>query len=168
MGGMIATELAITYPQVVDKLILCCTSSEPSPINLRLYKVWQTTAPLIGLPQLMKEVLLWCLTPEFFAQQTKLADDIEKGLDSMPLTVDAYLSQLSSIQTHNTTGRLHHIRAPTIVLTGPNDLIFPLQQSRQIHEGIPGSKLVVTTRGGHTFMWEAADVFNKAVIDFIL
>jgi len=168
MGGMIAMELAIAYPQVIDKLILCCTSSEPSPANLRLYDFWQTAAPNIGLPQLMKEIFLWCLTPDFFTEQAKLAEEIDRSLTTMILPVESFLSQLNSIQMHNATARLKQITAPTLVLTGPNDLIFPLKQSKQICAEIPGSQIVVTAHGGHAFMWEAADEFNKALLIFLL
>ena len=33
MGGMIAQEFALAYPERVDKLLLCCTCSEPSAAN---------------------------------------------------------------------------------------------------------------------------------------
>ena len=81
--------------------------------------------------------------------------------------MEAYLSQLHSIQVHNATARLGAIAAPTLVLGAPQDLIFPPFQSRQIHEGIPGSRLQFTEHGGHASLWEVADEFNAAVLSFL-
>ncbi|HVA88421.1 MAG TPA: alpha/beta fold hydrolase [Chloroflexota bacterium] len=167
MGGMIAQEFALAYPERVKKLLLCCTCSEPSAANTRLYQVWQETAPVLGLPQMMKEVLLWCFTPEFFQEHPETARETEEALTGIAQPVAAYLSQLHSIQVHNATARLGRITAPTLVLGAPQDLIFPPSQSRRIHAGIPSSQLVFTEHGGHAFLWEVADEFNRAVLDFL-
>ena len=167
MGGMIAQEFALAYPKRVNKLLLCCTCSEPSEFDLRLYKIWQETAPLLGLPRMMKEVLLWCFSPEFFQQHADAAAEFEEALTGITQPVDAYLSQLNSIQAHNATARLSGITAPVLVLGAPQDLIFPPNQSRQLHEGIAGSRLAFTEHGGHAFLWEAPDEFNAAVLRFL-
>lgn len=167
MGGMIAQEFAIAYPERVDKLLLCCTCSEPSAFDRRLYKIWELTAPLLGLPQMMKEVLLWCFTPEFFQQHPDAATEFEEALTGIAQPLDAYLGQLYSIQVHDATARLDRISAPTLVLGAPKDLIFPPNQSRQLHEGIAGSQLRFTAHGGHAFLWEAPDEFNAAVLQFL-
>ena len=167
MGGMIAQEIALRYPERVDKLLLCGTCSEASEANKRLYRVWQDTAPKLGLPQMMKEVLLWCFTPQFFQETPQAAQETEEALTGIAQPVEAYLSQLHSIQVHNATARLSGITAPTLVLGAPGDLIFPPFQSRQLHEGIPGSTLRFTAHGGHAFLWEAPKEFNDAVLKFL-
>jgi len=167
MGGMIAQEFALAYPERVDKLVLCCTCSEPSAFDLRLYRIWEQTAPLLGLPQMMKELLLWCFTHEFFQQNPEAAQETEEALTGITQPVEAYLSQLHSIQVHNATARLGQISAPTLVLGAPKDLIFPPDQSQQLHDGIPGSQLAFTAHGGHAFLWEWPEEFNKAVLDFL-
>ncbi len=167
MGGMIAQEFALAFPDRVDKLLLCCTCSEPSAFDLRLYKIWETTAPILGLPRMMREVLLWCFTPEFFQQHPESADEFEAALSGITQPVEAYLAQLHSIQVHNATARLGRISAPTLVLGAPKDLIFPPDQSHQLHDGIPGSELAFTEHGGHAYLWEVPDEFNAAVLNFL-
>lgn len=167
MGGMIAQEFALAYPQRVQKLALCCTCSEPSEFDLRLYKIWEETAPVLGLPQMMKEVLLWCFTPEFFQQHPETARETEEALTGITQPLHGYLAQLHSIQVHNATARLGQVAAPTLVLGAPKDLIFPPNQSRQIADAIPNSRLVFTEHGGHAFLWEAPDEFNQAVLDYL-
>lgn len=167
MGGMIAQEFALAYPDRVNKLLLCCTCSAASQFDRRLYRIWEQTAPVLGLAQMMKELLLWCFTPEFFQEHPDVAQETEEALTGITQPVEAYLSQLHSIQVHNATDRLGHIAAPTLVLGAPKDLIFPPTQSHQLHDGIPHAHLVFTAHGGHAFLWEAPEEFNKAVLDFL-
>lgn len=167
MGGMIAQEFALAYPERVNKLLLCCTCSEPSQANLLLYRFWQQAAPRIGLSELMREVLVWCFTPEYFETHQEEAQETEEALTSITQPVEAYLSQLHSIQVHNATDRLGHIQAPTLVLGAPKDLIFPPNQSEQIHRGVRNSQLQFTDHGGHGYLWEAPNEFNHAVLAFL-
>ncbi len=167
MGGMIAQEFALAYPDRINKLLLCCTCSEASEFDRRLYRIWEQTASVLGLPQMMKELLLWCFTPEFFQEHPDVAQETEEALTGITQPVEAYLSQLHSIQVHNATDRLSRIAAPTLVLGAPKDLIFPPTQSHQLHDGIPHAHLVFTTHGGHAFLWEAPEEFNKVILDFL-
>ncbi|HZU14717.1 MAG TPA: alpha/beta hydrolase [Chloroflexota bacterium] len=167
MGGMIAQEFALHYPDAVHKLVLAATCSEPSEANSRLYTFWQHAAPRLGLPEMMKEVLLWCFTPEYFQTHPEDAQATEEALTSITQPVPAYLSQLHSIQTHNATDRLGQIKAETLVLGAPKDLIFPPVQSEQITAGIPKATVQFTESGGHAYLWEVPEEFNRAVLDFL-
>jgi pimeloyl-ACP methyl ester carboxylesterase len=167
LGSMIAQEMAIACPERVNKLLLCGTSSEPSAANARLYRSWQETAPALGLPQLLRGVLLWCFTPEFFQDHPDTAQQMEAAVAATTQPLDAYLSQLNCLQTHNTTSRLGKITAPTLVLSGAKDLLNPPNQAQQVHDGIHDSKLVFTVHGGHVCFWEVPEEFNRAVLDFL-
>ena len=116
---------------------------------------------------MMKEVLLWCFTPEFFQHERDMANEFDAALSGITQPVEAYLSQLHSIQTHDASARLGQITAPTLVLGAPQDLIFPPRQSQQLHEGIGASRLHFTDHGGHAFMWEVSAEFNQAVLSFL-
>lgn len=167
MGGMIAQELAITFPQRVAKLILCCTCSEPSEANQRLYNFWEIAARELGLEELMREVMLWCFTAEYFQTRRVEAMATERGFAGIAQPLEAYLSQLHSLQVHNATARLRNITAPTLILGAPRDLLFPPNQSEQIHAGISNSTLWFTAHGGHSYRREVPEEFNNAVLCFL-
>ena len=85
---------------------------------------------------------------------------------ALDLPVEAYLAQLNSIQTHDTRSRLKAIKVPTMVLAGAEDILIPMNLSRELHGLIPGAEFA-TARGGHAFMWEPRKPFNQAVLGFI-
>lgn len=61
---------------------------------------------------------------------------------------------------------LKEIRVPTLVICGEEDTTTPPPDSRAIHEGVRGSKLVILPRSGHISNLETPDAFNAAVIEF--
>jgi 3-oxoadipate enol-lactonase len=166
MGGMIAQEYALAYPDDLRSLTLACTYAAPGPFCSRMFSMWADMAPRLGVPFVMRDVTLWAFTVPFFEEQEETLAEFEGEMAQMSQPVETYLAQLSSIQTHDTTARLGEIRAPTLVLAGEEDILIPVRLSRRLHEGIPGA-VWQTTPGGHACLWESPQPFNRAVLDFL-
>jgi 3-oxoadipate enol-lactonase len=165
MGGMISQEYALAYGEDLRSLVLACTYAAPGPFCGRMFSMWEDMAPRLGVPFVMRDVTLWAFTVPFFAERPDDAAEFEEAMASMTQPVDAYLAQLSSIQTHDTSDRVHQITAPTLVLAGEQDILIPVALSRQLQEAIPGAEWA-TTRGGHACLWEHPAPFNRAALDF--
>jgi 3-oxoadipate enol-lactonase len=120
----------------------------------------------MGVSAVMRDVLLWAFTVPFFSEQSEMLKEFEAEMAAIDQPLDAYLAQLSSIQTHDTTDRVSGIRVPTLVLAGEQDILIPVSLSRQLHAAIPGARWA-TTPGGHACLWETPEPFNAAVLDFL-
>jgi 3-oxoadipate enol-lactonase len=166
MGGMIAQEYALAHQADLRSLTLACTYAAPGPFCSRMFAMWADMAPKLGVPFVMRDVTLWAFTVPFFEEQEETLREFEADMAQMPQPVEAYLAQLHSIQTHDTTDRLSEIRVPTLVLAGEEDILIPVPLSRRLHEGIAGSAWG-TTAGGHACLWESPQPFNRAVLDFL-
>jgi pimeloyl-ACP methyl ester carboxylesterase len=166
MGGMIAQEYAIANPGDLRSLTLACTYAAPGPFCSRMFSMWADMAPLLGVPFIMRDVTLWAFTVPFFEERADELAEFEAEMAKLPQPVDAYLAQLSSIRTHDTTDRLDRITAPTLVLAGEEDILIPVSLSRRLQAGIAGSQWG-TTRGGHACIWEHPSAFNQALLDFV-
>ena len=166
MGGMIAQEYALRYPEDLASVTLACTYAAPGPFCSRMYALWAELAPVVGVATIMRDVVLWGFTVDFFTFQPELLAEVETAMKFVNQPVAAYLAQLSSIQTHDTTSRLGALRVPTLVLAGEEDILIPVALSRRLHDLIPGSSWL-TTPGGHCCIWEYADRFNKTVLDWL-
>jgi 3-oxoadipate enol-lactonase len=83
-----------------------------------------------------------------------------------PQPVDGYLAQLSSIEDHDTRGRLGAVTCPTMTLVGREDILIYPKLSRRLHDELPSSTWVEVP-GGHACLWEDPDAFNAAVLDFL-
>jgi 3-oxoadipate enol-lactonase len=166
MGGMIAQEYAIAYPGDLRSLTLGCTYAAPGPFCSRMFAMWADMAPVMGLATVMRDVTLWAFTQEFFEQRGDELAEFEAGMATLVQPVDAYLAQLSSIQTHDATDRLGEIRTPTLVLAGETDILIPVELSRRLHAGVADAEWT-TVPGGHACVWEHPDPFNETLLAYI-
>lgn len=166
MGGMIAQEYAIAHPGDLKSVTFSSTYAAPGPFCGRMFALWADTAPVMGVATVMRDVTLWAFTVPFFETRGEELAEFEAAMASIAQPLDAYLSQLSSIRTHDTTGRIGAIRVPTMVIAGEEDILIPVELSRRLHAAIPGAEWR-TTPGGHASIWEHPGPFNQAVLEFI-
>jgi 3-oxoadipate enol-lactonase len=166
MGGMVAQEYALSYPQDLRSVTFACTYAAPGPFCSRMFAMWADMAAVLGVPFVMRDVTLWAFTIPFFEQRGEDLAEFETAMRYMDQPVHAYLAQLAVIQNHDTTGRLPRLSVPSLVLAGEEDILIPVSLSRRIHEAIPGSQWA-TTKGGHGCVWEHPAEFNKTFLDFV-
>ena len=166
MGGMIAQEYALSYPQDLRSVTFGCTYAAPGPFCSRMFAMWADLAPVLGVPFVMRDVTLWAFTVPFFSERGEDLAEFETAMRYMDQPVHAYLAQLAVIQQHDTTSRLGEIAVPSLVLAGEEDILIPVSLSRRIHEAIPGSEWA-TTKGGHACVWEHPTEFNQTFLDFV-
>jgi pimeloyl-ACP methyl ester carboxylesterase len=78
----------------------------------------------------------------------------------------AFARQIQAVGAFDASGRLGRIQVPTMVITGREDRLVAPQNSKMIADLIPGA-ILKELPGGHLFMAEYPEQFNRAVIDFI-
>jgi 3-oxoadipate enol-lactonase len=166
MGGMIAQQYALRYPRDLASVTLACTYAAPGPFCSRMYALWAELAPVVGVATIMRDVVLWGFTVDFFQSQPEVLAEVETAMRFVNQSVPAYLAQLSSIQTHDTTYRLGELTVPTLVLAGEEDILIPVSLSRQLHALIPDATWA-TTPGGHCCIWEHPERFNETVLSWL-
>ena len=62
--------------------------------------------------------------------------------------------------------RLADITAPTLVIAGRDDFVFPPESQQELASGIPGARLVLIDRAGHNPHDERTDEVMDAIRDF--
>jgi 3-oxoadipate enol-lactonase len=166
MGGMIAQEYALAHGGRLRSLTLACTYAAPGPFCSSMFELWADVAGSMGVPTVMRDVSLWAFTVPFFEERPDEAAEFAEAMAALPMSLEAYLAQLSVIQTHDTTERLGDIAVPTLVVAGEEDILIPVRLSRRLHDGVAGAQWA-TVPGGHACLWETPDPFNQALIGFI-
>jgi pimeloyl-ACP methyl ester carboxylesterase len=164
MGGMIAQELAINYPQKVMKLVLASTyarQDETSGDTLELAKFLQLTPEkkISAMVGLAFNKPLYRFTFGLLARvQTRFTGDSGRV---------GIAGQSEACLKHDTLERLSSITAPTLVIVGTGDRIIKPVSSEVIAGKIPNAKLVKVEGGSHYFSFEMKRIFNREVLNFL-
>ena len=168
MGGMVAQQLALRHPERVERLVLVGTYARADAKRRMLLGHWRELARLgAPLELLVRDRLLWT-AQEATIEQTDLIEQMIAffSRDGAPLTPELFARQCDACLAHDTLDRLHRIAQPTLVVCGRNDALAPPKFHRQLADEIPDARLVTFAYGAHLVMVEAAEAFNRAVIDF--
>lgn len=168
LGGMIAQELALAYPTLVDRLVLFATLARPRLAIIGPWLSFIEQAMERGLdPAGVAALGLgWWYSPAFLARP----DRVEEALawrDPYPAPAHGIAAQAAAARTHDALDHLPRIAAPTLVLVGAEDIFTPVYYARELAVGIPGARLRVLVRGGHAALWEYPEAGAAALLAFL-
>jgi pimeloyl-ACP methyl ester carboxylesterase len=166
-GGFIAQQLALTYPDKVDNLILYTTScggpnDRPTPPEVM---------QIVTNTSMSQEERMQKLAPLFFAPASwfKAHSDYLNYFripKEFPIPQQIHLQQLDAAATWTgTCNALSSITQPTLVIVGTDDDAAP--DSLTLAEGIPGSWLIRIRDAGHDLMYQHPDEFNTILMTFL-
>lgn len=166
MGGMIAQEFVLQYPQRVLSLILGCTAAGgPSAVRAEA----EATRLLMRRDKMSPEQAAEAAVPFIYDPTTpreRIAEDLAIRRPWFP-TPEGYAAQLQGILAWEAYSRLGQIVAPTLVIHGESDRLVPPANANLISERIPGAKLVMIPRASHLFFTDQPGVAHRAIFDFL-
>jgi 3-oxoadipate enol-lactonase len=166
MGGMIAQEYALRYSGDLKSATFACTYAAPGPFCSRMFAMWADMAPELGVPFVMRDVILSAFTVPFFEEREDELREFEAAMAAMPMSVDVYLSQLNVIQEFDARDRVGSLQLPCLVLAGEEDMLIPTALSKELHDMVPGASWS-TVPGGHACLWEHPEPFNARFLEFV-
>ena len=165
MGGVIAQQFALDYPQLTKKLVLVSTFAvlRPEDFSGWWYFIRRAGAVLtLGL-EAQAQVVARRVFPDPEDQQMR----------AMYLAIvaradpRAYRRAMASLGLFDSRKRLREIHAPTLVLTGADDsTVSPARQSLLVQD-IPGARQVVIPQAGHAVSVDQAEQFNQTLLEFL-
>jgi pimeloyl-ACP methyl ester carboxylesterase len=169
MGGMIAQEFALTYPGMLNGLVLCCTTSGGAGHVAANAEVLAMLLPAPGLSredQVRKAWPAMC-TPGFIETRRDFMEMMLRTSLINPTPIETIAKQMAAVQGFDAYGRLGAIKAPTLVVHGDADVLVPTANGRTLHERIPGSELAIIPGVGHMISWEKAVEAAQAITEFL-
>jgi pimeloyl-ACP methyl ester carboxylesterase len=170
MGGFIALELALSHPELVDRLVLVVTSAggathvSTSPEVMRALMPDETD---VESGDGARRVCSLVAAPGFAQSHPEAIDEFVEIALHNPMRRDAYLRQLEACRAHDVAERLVSIEAPTLVLHGDVDPLVRIENGRLLAERIPGARLTVYEDVGHIPEVECAEDFNRDLAAFL-
>ena len=169
LGGMVAQELALGYPDRVDRLVLACTTpggpkAHPMPQQtLTLMAEAAKLEPAVALRRFVENAL----APATVAEHPGLVDRIMAHRLETAQQPAAWAAQAAAGATFDAYGRLGALAAPALVQHGDADVVVDPRNADLLVELLPDARLERFPGTGHLFFWEAPERFVSAVSAFL-
>jgi pimeloyl-ACP methyl ester carboxylesterase len=148
-GGAIAQQLVLDHPLRCNRLMLVCTYA------------FNMATPVEWLEGHLVPLLVQLLGTRRFAQVV-----VSQGAKGLSKERAAWLAGLMASQDRklmmaawretmafDSRRRLGEIKCPALVVAASNDQAVPIHHARMLHEGIPGSQLVLIDGADHALIW---------------
>ena len=183
LGGFIAQEIAIAYPERVRSLTLMSTSADPTDTTLPGPRTWSLIrSAMAGLPLLRYRVM---------GGETNLVKELLAGLVAQggddPVDVEEWTKivlydlrergglNLRALRQHQvavavTRSRyplLGTITAPTLVIHGKDDTFLPIEHGQRLAAAIPSAAGLWLEDAGHPFPYPNMREVTTAITDHL-
>jgi pimeloyl-ACP methyl ester carboxylesterase len=164
MGGMVAFQLSLDCPDLVEKLVVVNALPEVSLSSFRAQ--WE-----IGQRYFLTRFLGMRFTGRILSkrvfpgpEQAALRDNFAiRWAQNDP---HVYMSSVRGILDWSVRERLGSLKCPTLVVAGDMDFI-PLEAKQYFMRQIPESSMKVIAGSGHASPVDSPEEFNRIVLDFL-
>ena len=162
LGGMIAEEIAINYPSLVEKLVLGVTASRTNETIQGAVNKWIELAEADNYAGIVRD-MLEIMYSEKYAKRYRWLFSILARL-AKPKNEHRFIRLAKSCLTSDAYDRLPLIKCPILVLGGAEDKIVTASASLEIAEKA-GCDIYMYEGLGHSAYEEAKD-FNLRIEKF--
>jgi pimeloyl-ACP methyl ester carboxylesterase len=175
MGGFVAAEVAIQFPERIDQLVLV------SAAGIASADVAKT--PIMAVGRLMRAIASRTAARDraiaarprsrhhslalVARYPSRLKPDLAYEAFFKGAAKPGFLPALRANLNYDFRDRLPEIRQPTLIIWGENDSVIPVRDANEFERLIPDSRKVVMRATGHVPMAERPSTFNDLVLDFL-
>jgi len=157
LGGAIAIQLALDYPQLLSGLVLIGTGA----------KLGVLPAILEGLRTQYKAGIELTIGQLGFAPHAD--PKLVEWSKAECLYCDPSIGYADFVACNefDVRNRIHEIKVPTLVLFGEEDQLTPIKWAHFLADKIPKAKLTIIQQAGHMVMLEQPENVNAAISSFL-
>jgi pimeloyl-ACP methyl ester carboxylesterase len=170
MGGFIAQEFALKYPQRVNRLVLVATGyGGPNMVPVPAEAIRAMTPnPSLSLAERIRTGMPVAFADEHWPEQhPEEFEQIIRWRLEHPQPPEAALAQLMAGVSFNVEERLGEIEAPALVIAGTADRVVPPANAELLAARIPNATLDLIPGAGHLAFIEEPERFNRDVVEFL-
>jgi pimeloyl-ACP methyl ester carboxylesterase len=175
MGGFVASEVAIQFPQRVERLALVSAAgiSSASVSRAPALTVGRIATVVTAYTAARHQAIARRPVTRHFAlafvarHPSKLRADLVWEGFMKGAGKPGFNDALRACLEYDFRDRLPDIRSPTLIVWGENDSVIPCKDAAEFERLIPDSRKVVMEDTGHVPMAERPAVFNHLLLDFL-
>jgi 3-oxoadipate enol-lactonase len=158
LGGAVGMRLALDRPELLDRLVLCCTS-----MRFATPDFWEERTRAVregGVEAIADAVLERWFTPGF--------RDVRRYRDMLVSTApEGYARCCEALRDWDVRGRLGGVRTSTLVIAAADDPSTPPDGLEAIAAEMPAARYVLIDDARHLVNAERPAEFNAALASFL-
>lgn len=154
MGGAIAQEFTLRYPEKVKGLILVGTGA-----RLRVSQAILDTFASGRMPFKDVNHLYGSVTPD--DQKAKELRELQK------IPPEVFWADFQACNTFDRIAEVEKIKVPSLILVGEEDVMTPVKYSRFLASKLPNAHLKIIKAAGHMCMQEKANEVTEEIRSFL-
>lgn len=164
LGGFIAQEVALSYPEKINHLVLVASSCggeesippQLTPMDLQSMQTGKANETLF----------LHALFPDKWIKEN--IDQLNRTFVLPQVSQENLLRYGEALgKWKGTCDRISNIDKPVLVMTGTEDITSPPINSLKIAEKIPGAWLIQIQGGGHGVMQQYTQIVDRIIETFL-
>lgn len=170
MGGIIAQQLAINYPEKVRSAVIIASWAKCDTYAVNVFENFKGLRKNADPDTWMETLQLWIFAAKFWSENEGALKDGQKEaiFNPGPQPQYGFDAQADACIGHDSRANLGKIKCPTLIVVGRDDIFTPLKFSEELHKGIEGSELMIFDHCGHAVHWEDLEKFNNSSAQFML
>ncbi len=171
LGAATGMWLAAKHPEKVKTLSLHSGWARTDAYAKAVVEGWQLMAQALNsIPEtVIRGIFPWCFTPELYETKPEYVQSLADFVRSRPAqSVDDFLRQSDAVLSHDATGRLGRITAPTQITFGRRDALTSTRFAGAMQDAIRESELLIFEECSHAPIYENVEEFNQRTLAFLL
>ncbi len=169
-GGMIGGTFAATYPDRIGRAVLMnCTASAAGSRQKIEYGFLLQLAKLMGgiRPPLTRSVLKAFLGPTTFRTRPDVVAFVRDALRAVDIRSSAWAVRSVVPDRPDQRALFGRVTTPVLVVAGVEDATFPLTETIEMAEAIPGAAIAVLEGVAHLAALENPSLVNTLIEEFV-
>jgi pimeloyl-ACP methyl ester carboxylesterase len=167
MGGAIAQEIALAYPDRVRSMIITASFGKLDRYGHQILESINEVVKAQGYAVAAKIQSLFFFPPAYFNTHKEQMDGFEAVLADTDRPIHGYVNSTHACLTHDALDRLHLVVCPTIVLAGGQDVLCAASASEEIAQRIPGCRLKIYEEASHFFLIQCFEESMRDIEEFL-
>jgi len=160
LGGMVGMALALRAAERLDRLVLCCTAAYLGPVE-----GWHERAGIVrarGTSAIANAVLGRWFTERFRAEHPDPVAHCRQMLEG--IRPEGYAACCEAIARWDARSEVGAIQAPTLVISGADDVATPPTDGAFLAGSIRGADLTILSDCAHLANVEQPALFTQALL----
>ncbi|HCX00244.1 MAG TPA: pyrimidine utilization protein D [Pantoea sp.] len=167
LGGLVGLQLALDYPEQVERVAVINGWLRLHPHTRRCFQVRQDLLLKVGTEAFARAQPLFLYPAEWMAQhQQRLAEEEAAHIAHFQGR-DNLLRRLEALMRADFTPMAARIRQPVLAICSQDDMLVPWSCSAELVDALPNAQQITMAWGGHAMSVTDAESFNALLLQWL-